>query len=94
MSADVHHLTPAGPITEPQADVIEKLKDLLAKAERAEIKGLGYFFVDGGGLPVDGWAAGCAAANDMVAAAVLLYERVLDARRQTRTSYRDPRDPA
>lgn len=93
MTADVHRLTAAGPITEPQADVVETLRRLLTEAERAEIKGLGYFLVTGNNGVSTGWEPGCADRNDMVAGAALLQGRVISAHLAMREPD-EPRDPA
>ncbi len=57
MSAEVHRLTPAGPIIEPESEVIEKLSHLLEKAQRGEIKGIGFFYVTGDNGTVSGWTS-------------------------------------
>lgn len=79
MSGKVHRLTDAGPIIEPPAEVVDKLRDLLARAERGEIKGLGFFVVSGADTVFTGWAAGCARSGLMVTGAALLQHRVIAA---------------
>lgn len=79
MSATIHRLTDAGPITEPVVSVIEMLEELLTRAKAGEIKGFGYFLVDGADTSATAWASGIACGNDMVAGAAKLQHRVLDA---------------
>ncbi len=77
MSAEVHRLTPAGPIIEPESEVIEKLSHLLEKAQRGEIKGIGFFYVTGDNGTVSGWTPGCASADLMITGVSRLFHRVM-----------------
>ena len=94
VTADVHHLTRSSPIVEPQPDVIKLLRDLLAEAEKAEIKGFGFFVVDGADVVSTGWATGCARKNDMVSGAATLQARMMQKQLETVVPVNDPRDPA
>ena len=75
MAAEIHRLTPAGPMAGPEQSVIELLKDLLVQAKKGEIKGLGVFYVEGGGQLTTDWASGCATQEQMAAGASRLQYR-------------------
>jgi hypothetical protein len=75
----VHRLFEAGPITEPDAEMVSNLRALLSQARRREIKGFGYFLVRANDSLVSGWNAGVADRHDMVAGATLLQARVVKA---------------
>jgi hypothetical protein len=79
VSADVHRLTGAGPIIEPVAPVIARLRQMLAEAEAGEIKGIGYFTVRGNDAIRTGWVSGCADRVQMLAGGRLLDYRVVKA---------------
>lgn len=77
MSAQVHRLTAAGPVIEPEQGVIEMFRELLARAERGEIRAAAACYADGGD-GVNTWIEpGCAPAALMVAAATRLQYRVM-----------------
>lgn len=83
VTAEIHRLTGAGPIAEPVASVIERLEELLDRARRGEIKGLGYFLVDGADSVSTDWLPGCACGNDMSAGAGKLFHRVMQTATET-----------
>jgi hypothetical protein len=79
LSAEIRRLCPAGPIAEPDQTIIDKLRELLAEAERGEIKGFGVFYVLGNDAIGTGWTPGCADSFQMVAGAAKLFHRVVAA---------------
>jgi hypothetical protein len=79
MTAEVHRLTGAGPVIEPNAEIITEIERLLVEARAGEIKGIGYFIVDGGDTVTTKLIGGCASANDMVSGAARLNYRLLKA---------------
>jgi len=81
MSKDkIIRLVRNGPLLgESPPEVVAQLKQLLDAAKRGEIKGLGFFFVDGADTTVTHWVQGCAARNDMIAASARLHWRVQQA---------------
>lgn len=78
-SAEVHRLTGAGPLLEPDKDIIAMLETLLEEARTGAIKGIGFFIVDGADSVACQWESGCARINDMVSGAGRLNHRVLGA---------------
>lgn len=66
----------AGPVIDPDKDIIKELAELLAQAKRGEVKGIGYFLVDGGNAVTTGWYSGCADRHDMTSGAAMLAFRV------------------
>ena len=79
MTATVHHLTEAGPITEPVKSVIDELEELLARAKAGEIKGIGFFVVNGGDGVATWWETGCASEAHMICGVSTLFHRVMRA---------------
>lgn len=75
MTAEVHRLTGAGPIIEPEPEIIAELEGLLARAMAGDLKGFGFFTVSGMDLVGTGWVPGCARENDMVSGAARLAHR-------------------
>lgn len=76
MSAEFYRLTKAGPVIEPEKDVITELENLLEEARRGEIKGFVYALVQRNDSVGHGHARGCADRHLMVAAAAALNWRV------------------
>lgn len=79
MSAELHRITPAGPIFEPPQDVVELAEEVLARAKRGELKGLAIAAVDATDSTTTTWTGGCATGSLMVAATSILAGRVLKA---------------
>lgn len=77
--AQIVRLTGAGPIIAPERGVIDMLTELLARAKRGEIKGIGYFTVDQVNSVSTDWETGCASGNLMMAGASNLQWRVAKA---------------
>lgn len=76
--AKVHRLFPAiGPVVKPDTNLIAVCAELLAHAKRGEIKGLGYFIVDGANATETSWVSAGACANLMVAGAAQLAYRIM-----------------
>lgn len=76
MTAEIHRLTNAGPILEPDKEIVELLERLLGEAKAGDIKGFGFFLVNGVDTVSTGWKSGCAPINGMVAGAARLNFRV------------------
>lgn len=75
--ADFHALTSAHLGTgEPCADVVQLLKEYLARAERGEIIGLSVAYVEASNKIVSGWATGCASGDHMMLSVHDLHARV------------------
>jgi hypothetical protein len=68
-----------GPVIEPDAEMLGTLADLLARAKRGEIKGIGFFWVDGGNRVVTTWHSGCVDRHYMVSGSAQLAFRVTQA---------------
>lgn len=77
--AKVHRLFASGPVTEPDAGMIETLKGLINGARRCELKGFGFFTVDGNDNLRTGWSSGTATRRDMAAGATMLHARIIKA---------------
>ena len=66
---------------QPQADVIEFLTDLLARAERGEVQGVAVATVHPGHNTADGWRLGAtstATMHDLMASVTYLHNRMAD----------------
>jgi hypothetical protein len=64
---------------EPVEAVIEDLRTLLARAERGEILGMAWGYVDGAGFATTGWQTGAALSATLVASIDLLHHKMLAA---------------
>lgn len=73
--AEVVRLTGTGPIlgNEPPKYVVEMLEELLARAKRGEIKGFGYFVVDGADGTETSFVQGCAEQHIVISAVSRLW---------------------
>ena len=79
-SKKVERLFPGdGPVITPDSQMIEALIKLLRQARRSEIKGIGYFYVDGGDSVFTGWCSGCARADYMNSGAATLFYEMMSA---------------
>lgn len=81
MTAELHRLTAAGPVLGPDPGIIELVSNLLERAKRGELKGLGVFFVSGNDDTFTIWVPGCASRSDMVAASSRLHWKIMMADR-------------
>lgn len=79
IKAEVIRLTGAGPVWEPDEEIVQMIEALLAEAKRGEVKGFGFFVVTGADGVSTQWIPGCASADQMVAGAARLQFRVLKA---------------
>ena len=77
MTAQVHRLTGAGPIIEPDAGIITELEALVVRAKAGEIKGFAMVVIDGADSVETWWAPGCARESTMVAGVGKLNQRML-----------------
>lgn len=75
--AEIHRLTDAGPIIEPDPELVRILAELLEQAQAGSLKGFGVFYVDGADTVWSQIAGGCARSNDMVAGVAALYDEVI-----------------
>ena len=62
---------------EPVEDVVRDLKVLLARAERGEILGFAYGYVDGAGFACTGWQTGAAHSAVLVSSIDLVHHKML-----------------
>lgn len=76
MSAELHRITPAGPLFEPPKSVVELAEELLQRVKRGEIKGVAIACVDATDSVTTTWESGCASGSLMVSASSVLAARV------------------
>ena len=79
MSAEVHRLTGAGPIIEPEPSIIARLEELLDRARKGEFKGFGYIAVGHDDRTLESWVPGCAQSSHMVASVSRLWFAMMKA---------------
>jgi hypothetical protein len=64
---------------EPVAEVTRDLTQLIARAERGEIRGIAWGYVDGAGFATTGWQTGTADSATLCASIALLNHKMLTA---------------
>ena len=63
----------------PNAEVIETCRELLDRAERGEIVGIGYYVIDPTGGNLTNWVGGESDCQQAIVAVTRLYRRLLKA---------------
>jgi hypothetical protein len=64
---------------EPVAEVVADIRLLLARAERGEVRGIAWGYVDGAGFATTGWQTGTADSATLCASIALLNHKMLTA---------------
>ena len=80
---------------QPVAEVVREIQLVLARAERGEVRGIAWGYVDGGGFSVTGWRSGTADSATLCASVALLNHKLLAAWGDyDPTPVSDPKAPA
>lgn len=80
MTDKIVRLSGAGPIIEPDKEIIGELENLLFEAKSAGIKGFGYFLVTGGDENISHWIPGCASEISMISGVSMLWFKLMHKR--------------